>query len=596
MPHNYIGIPSTGKWVVERMNRTISEILLKTIKNQEDWVQALPMVAFAHRSSEQALTTCIPMQSLIGRQPTLPIDSKMRGKDYVENDLIEEEVKAIEIDILCQNIDKLKKLRDEYILIGQSNIKKVQSRQKKAYDRRKNYVSDININDMVMRKLQKTVQRKGGKLEKKFAGPYKVVAKTVKGNCQLEDAKGKVPKTWFPINQLKKYLKRGDVGLESETSDDSDVDQDKNNGIKVQKHSQDSSVKRSGKYQHKILGSSPKRRKQNAMGPRDVTGSQDFAGSSSKQNTTGPRDVTGSQDFTGSSSKQNATGPRDVTGSQDFTGSSSKQNATGPRDVTGSQDFTGSSSKQNATGPRDVTGSQDFTGSSSKQNATGPRDVTGSQDFTGSSSKQNAMGSRDVTGSQDFTDKRNKQKRKHRENNKKKPPQKAARHSLSEEFNKINIAKDNKCKIIRDCEGEDPVFNPLSEGKREEIGIKVFGFMEYNENPPYEKVGRYMDGLPLKVKQIDKDGNCLFRAISYMLVGHEENYDKIRQKICSFIEEDHKDMKQFMDIDEKGNVIPGEVYVKNKGMRENKNWGTRGRLMHWAIMCKINVFVYYKQK
>ena len=230
------------------MNRTTSEILLKTIKNQEDWVQALPTVAFAHRNSEQASTTCIPMQFLIGRQPTLPIDIKMIGKDYIENDLTEEEVKAIEIEILCQNIDELKKMRDEYILIGQSNIEKAQSRQKKAYDRRKNYVSDININYMVMRKLQKNVQRKGGKLEKKFAGPYKVVAKTVKGNCQLEDAKGKVLKTWFPINQLKKYLKRGDVGLESETSDDSNVDEEKNNGIKVQKDSQDSSVKHSGKY------------------------------------------------------------------------------------------------------------------------------------------------------------------------------------------------------------------------------------------------------------------------------------------------------------------------------------------------------------
>ena len=206
------------------------------------------------------------------------------------------------------------------------------------------------------------------------------------------------------------------------------------------------------------------------------------------------------------------------------------------------------------------------------------------------------MRQRDVTGSHDFKDKRKKQKRKHTENDNKKIPQKAARRSLYEEFNKINTANDNECKIIRDCEGEDPVFNPLSEDKREEIGIKVFGFMEYNEHPPYEKVGRYMDGLPSKVKKIDKDRNCLFRAISYMLVEHEENYNKIRQKICSFIEEDHKDMEQFMDIDEKGNVIPGEVYVKIKGMRENKKWGTDMEINALAIMCKINVFVYYKQK
>ena len=66
-------------------------------------------------------------------------------------------------------------------------------------------------------------------MDKKFAGPYKVVAKTVKGNCQLEDMKGKVLKTWVPVHQRKKYLKHGDVGLESETNDESDVDQDKLN-------------------------------------------------------------------------------------------------------------------------------------------------------------------------------------------------------------------------------------------------------------------------------------------------------------------------------------------------------------------------------
>ena len=51
-----------------------------------------------------------------------------------------------------------------------------------------------------------------------------------------------------------------------------------------------------------------------------------------------------------------------------------------------------------------------------------------------------------------------------------------------------------------------------------------------------------------------------------------------------------------MDIDEKGNVIPGEVYVKKKGMRENKKCGTDVEINALVIMCKINVFVYYKQK
>ena len=95
---------------------------------------------------------------MIDRQPTLPVDINMRGKDYIDKYLTEKEVKAIEIDILCQNIDELKKMRDEYILIGQSNIVKAQSRQKKGYGRRNSYVLDINTNEMVMRKLQWNVQ------------------------------------------------------------------------------------------------------------------------------------------------------------------------------------------------------------------------------------------------------------------------------------------------------------------------------------------------------------------------------------------------------------------------------------------------------
>ena len=106
--------------------------------------------------------------------------------------------------------------------------------------------------------------------------------------------------------------------------------------------------------------------------------------------------------------------------------------------------------------------------------------------------------------------------------------QKAPRHSLSEQVGKIRIDTDAKCKIIGDSKGNNPIFNPLSEDVREGIGVRLFRFREYNENPPHENIGKEMDGLLSKVKEIEQDRNCLFGVISYMLGGHEENYDEIR--------------------------------------------------------------------
>ena len=80
------------------------------MQNQDNWLSGIHTVAFAHRSSMQSSTQCTPMQFLIGRLPTLPIDIKMRGPDYIDKDLTREEANEIEIEVLSQNIDELKKM------------------------------------------------------------------------------------------------------------------------------------------------------------------------------------------------------------------------------------------------------------------------------------------------------------------------------------------------------------------------------------------------------------------------------------------------------------------------------------------------------
>ena len=267
-----------------------------------------------------------------------------------------------------------------------------------------------------MRRLLKNVARKGGKLEKIFAGPYKCIAKTVRGSCQLEDMKGKVLKTWYPVQQLKKYLKRGQFGI---SDSDSDVP-----------NSQDYSV----------------------------TGS--VSGSQHPVNATGS--VSGSQDqgnFTGSVLRSqhpvNATGS--VLGSQDqgnFTGS-----------VSGSQD------PLNSTGS--VSGSQDqgnFTGSVWGS----PNPVNDTGYFSGSQDPVNATVF--VSGSQN-------------------------------PVSSTGSQKENDCTVSGSKGAAIYKFNPISENRRDQIGMNIFRFREFDEMPHYQGIGRELIGFPHYVCDVQPDGN-----------------------------------------------------------------------------------------
>ena len=60
--------------LVERLNRTTTECLHTTIEKQDDWVAALPTIAWVHRSSIDSSISYEPLRMLIGRKPKLPAE------------------------------------------------------------------------------------------------------------------------------------------------------------------------------------------------------------------------------------------------------------------------------------------------------------------------------------------------------------------------------------------------------------------------------------------------------------------------------------------------------------------------------------------
>lgn len=106
--------------LVERFNRTLTDMLVKTVeKGDKDWYLHLPFILFAYRSSLQVSTQESPFFLLYGRDPQLPTS--------VLNDPPTERE---ELDV--DNYEShLSIFMDEAWEIARANVQQTQKRQKR---------------------------------------------------------------------------------------------------------------------------------------------------------------------------------------------------------------------------------------------------------------------------------------------------------------------------------------------------------------------------------------------------------------------------------------------------------------------------------
>jgi hypothetical protein len=53
--------------------------------------------------------------------------------------------------------------------------------------------------------------------------------------------------------------------------------------------------------------------------------------------------------------------------------------------------------------------------------------------------------------------------------------------------------------------------------------------------------------MDLQVREIDPDGNCLFRSIAYLKYGTEENHEKVRKRCINYIKSHPEKYLDYMD-------------------------------------------------
>ena len=208
--------------LVERQNRTTTNFLLKNMDCQDDWVDMIPTMMGSHRHTVHSTTNIEPSAILLGCKPTLATDMLLRSEDYFNRELQDEEIEEIGNGNYTEILKQLNFVRQSVFNTTSQNISTAQVSQKKYYDIRHSRNFKFAKNDIVIKFLPRNSERKGGKLEDKFSGPYVIDEITDLGIARLRTLKGKVLKKGVPIKQLQKYNKEDDEGNYSNTSSDTE--------------------------------------------------------------------------------------------------------------------------------------------------------------------------------------------------------------------------------------------------------------------------------------------------------------------------------------------------------------------------------------
>ena len=157
--------------LVERFNRTLIDMLAKTVKsNCKDWDQRLPYVLFAYRCSPQSSTGESPFFLLYGRDPQLPKEA-----------VLTPDPDRSQLDLDDNKSDLTHRMSEAWEL-AKDSVMKAQKSQKTQYDQS---VRDFNtrVGGRVFIYMPAEKQTRTYKFARPFYGPYRVVER--QGNTIL---------------------------------------------------------------------------------------------------------------------------------------------------------------------------------------------------------------------------------------------------------------------------------------------------------------------------------------------------------------------------------------------------------------------------
>ena len=600
----------------ECLNRSTQETLAKTMTDEKDWVEMIPTVVFSHRTSMSASTNVAPLELILGCKPKVPINIHMKypTDEDLDHDMTAEEAKDIAEYCLSFHVEQMKKVKEAAIGKAKVNIANAQNRYKRNYDKRFANREVFKMGDLVLLENQRNKNRKGGKRDVKYSGPYTIMDISVEGNCTLKHETGGVAKRKYPLAHLKRYHERNlVVGSEEEKEELVEEEEiTEENLIEVgelldmfdDEFIQNEEEKKEENYKDfTFLSESQPSIAENVLGLKknkrikrkriSVTRIKDDVGDPKKRITLAENlhsltldDAVTLPDLDEKFDSDQSTVNSPLTGLSSFTG---KHFVTGDHVVTGDHDVTG---EHRVTGGLNVSGVEYIKESPVNSGQLNGDQLNGGQSVAGehlfelaSSHLQKArkrlslsLKKRKITGDQTGLP--------------------GNLESKSEEVEGIiQIDSDDSIEYIPpdDLPGNEParwVFIPVGQNSRRRLA-GLFGMNKLFPLSQYRGVLKELSKTkPKECIDISPDGNCLFNAISYQISGDEMFHDCVRQKLCDYIEGNWKQVSRMAGVMKKEYKSEKE-YMTKKKMRTDGKWGGSVELCALSLFTGIDVLTFY---
>lgn len=95
-------------------------------------------------------------------------------------------------------------------------------------------------------------------------------------------------------------------------------------------------------------------------------------------------------------------------------------------------------------------------------------------------------------------------------------------------------------------------------------------------------------GEPICHKEISRDGNCYFRAISYALTNTEDFHNIMRNAVCAHILDNKELFKKILRNDQQS----VENYIASSSMSQNGVWATEVEILAMAHLLKVDIYTF----
>ncbi|XP_073304550.1 uncharacterized protein [Primulina huaijiensis] len=177
---------------IEVVNRIIVQTLKTRLQGKgEDWVEELPSVLWAYRTTPRAPTQDTLFNLVYGSEAVLQVEigqSSARVESYPDDN---DHSWAVELDLLEEKKQQAMIRMEAY-----------RGRVMKSYNK-KVRIRDFKVGDLVMKKVNPAGYV--GKMEARWERSYRITRKVSSGAFYLEDAQGRSLKRPWNVFHLKKY-------------------------------------------------------------------------------------------------------------------------------------------------------------------------------------------------------------------------------------------------------------------------------------------------------------------------------------------------------------------------------------------------------